>query len=311
MHLTTTLLLAATSYLSIAAADETVGSSPKRGLVFVPNSKHPGDNQIWVEAGSDLTWYYNYGIAASPAYSNRTQEEFEFVPMLWGTSTTFLSDIKSLISGGRNVTHVLTYNEPDGSSATGGSQISPAAAAANWISQVAPLRQLGIKVGAPAVTGGSSGWTWLSSFFDQCADLGTNCTVDFMTVHWYGDFGGLASHLGQLRAAYPNTSIWLTEYALNDAPLSTTQSFFNTTAEYFDRLDYIDRYSYFGSFRSSVSNVGYNATMLDQDGRLTDIGSWYLGKSATGNVPKASVAAGRWGFSVWCAGALVLLMACL
>jgi hypothetical protein len=84
---------------------------------------------------------------------------------------------------------------------------------------------------------------------------------------------------------YPNTSIWITEYALADANLSDSQSFFQTSAEYFDRIDYIERYSYFGSFRSSVSNVGPNAAMLTQDGLLTDIGSWYLGGAATGNEP--------------------------
>jgi hypothetical protein len=34
--------------------------------------------------------------------------------------------------------------------------------------------------------------------------------------------------------------------------------------------------------------VGPNASMLDQDGQLTDIGSWYLGGAATGHVPKGS-----------------------
>lgn len=87
---------------------------------------------------------------------------------------------------------------------------------------------------------------------------------------------------------YPNTSLWITEYALADASLSDSQSFFQTSAEYFDRLDYIERYSYFGSFRSSVSNVGPNAAMLTQDGLLTDIGSWYLGGAATGNEPASS-----------------------
>lgn len=71
----------------------------------------------------------------------------------------------------------------------------------------------------------------------------------------------------------------------------------------------ITHYSYFGSFRSDVSNVGPNAAMLTQDGKLTDIGSWYLGGAATNNVPKggagrhaaslavcalAAVAAGAW-----------------
>jgi len=51
---------------------------------------------------------------------------------------------------------------------------------------------------------------------------------------------------------------------------------------------YITHYSYFGSFRSDASNVGPNAAMLTQNGKLTDIGSWYLGGSATGNVPKGA-----------------------
>lgn len=52
---------------------------------------------------------------------------------------------------------------------------------------------------------------------------------------------------------------------------------------------YITHYSYFGSFRSDVSNVGPNVAMLTQSGDLTDIGSWYLGGSKTGNIPKGGV----------------------
>lgn len=63
------------------------------------------------------------------------------------------------------------------------------------------------------------------------------------------------------------------------------------SSEYFDRLDSVGRYSLFGGFRSKVSNVGPNAVMLSNDGRLTDIGSWYLGGSATGVDPQS--AAGR------------------
>lgn len=107
-----------------------------------------------------------------------------------------------MIDDGRNVTHVLAYNEPDGTSSTGGSSISPSAAATNWISQVEPLRKLGVKTGAPAVTGSQRGLTWLEDFFDACADIGTNCTADFIPLHWYGNFEGLASYLGQVRAAY-------------------------------------------------------------------------------------------------------------
>ena len=61
-----------------------------------------------------------------------------------------------------------------------------------------------------------------------------------------------------------------------------------------DRIDYVGRYSYFGSFRSDISNVGPNAAMLDSKGRLTDIGSWYLGKAATGNIPSAAAKEVAW-----------------
>lgn len=50
------------------------------------------------------------------------------------------------------------------------------------------------------------------------------------------------------------------------------------------------RYSYFGAFRSSVSNVGPNAAFLTQKGELTDIGAWYLGKEETNHTPKGGAA---------------------
>jgi hypothetical protein len=109
---------------------------------------------------------------------------------------------------------------------------------------------------------------------------------------------------------YPNLTIWITEYAYNDATLPDTQSFFNSSAEYFDRIDYITRYSYFGSFRSSQSNVGPNVSMLDKNGKLTDIGSWYLGGAETNNIPTDSAVAVTAG-SVWWALFVVGICFCV
>jgi hypothetical protein len=178
-------------------------SSNKRGLIYI-TSDHPSDAQIWVENNSDLTWYYDYSDTPAAVYSNLSQEEFEFVPMLWGptNSSGFASEIKSQIISGRNITHILTFNEPDGASSTGGSEIMPADAASIWIKDIEPLRNESIRIGAPSVTGSQSGLTWLSEFFSNCTALKTNCTVDFIPLHWYGDFQGLASYLGQVVAAY-------------------------------------------------------------------------------------------------------------
>jgi hypothetical protein len=196
MHLLPTLLAAAA--LPLTFAQDPIGTSSKRGLVFVPSDKHTSDNGIWVKSGTDLTWYYNYGVQPSAVFASQPQADFEFVPMLWGlTDVSFYQEVTALIKSGRNISHVLTYNEPDGSSSTGGSAITPQAAAAMWIKEVEPLRQLGIKVGAPAVTGSNGGFTWLSSFFASCATQGVNCTADFFPIHFYGDYSGLTSHVGR------------------------------------------------------------------------------------------------------------------
>lgn len=79
--------------------------------------------------------------------------------------------------------------------------------------------------------------------------------------------------------------MWITEYSLDNQDLQATQAFYNISAEYFDRLDFVERYSLFGAFRSHVSNVGPNAAMLNRDGELTDIGAWYLGRQRTGVHP--------------------------
>ncbi|KAK8930216.1 Alkali-sensitive linkage protein 1 [Metarhizium anisopliae] len=264
-------------------------ASSKRGLVFTPNAEHAGDNKLWVQSGSDLTWYYNYQSSPSPAYSSLSQDQFEFIPMMWGISsdpndTKFLTDVKKLIDDGTKIKHVLGFNEPDTSSAYGGSNIKPADAALAWVANFEPLGKMGVKLGLPACTGGWDSLPWLKQFLGNCSQLVStgkdkkNCTWDFLPVHWYDNFAGLASHIGE-------------QYAYAHQDLKPTQEFYNQTIDYFDKLDSIGRYSYFGAFRSTNSNVGANAAFLDKSGKLTDIGSWYLGFAATGVTPESSKAA--------------------
>lgn len=217
-------------------------TSAKRGLCYV-STDHEADDNIWDNSTSDLTWYYNYGASPEAEYDGT---DLEFVPMLWGapsnptTDMTFYNTVKGLIEGGQNITYVLGFNEPDGCT-SGGSCVDAETAAQVWKTQMEPLKKAyGVKLGAPAVTGATTGFTWLQNFFTQCAALssnGTSCEVDFIPVHWYGDFQGLASHLGQVNGTYQNISaMWVTEYAYPDGSLEDSQDFYNTSAEYFDRL---------------------------------------------------------------------------
>jgi len=99
------------------------------------------------------------------------------------------------------------------------------------------------------------------------------------------------------------SSIWVTEFACAECTLEVSQQFYNQSTSYLDnQLPYVTHYSYFGAFRSDVSNVGPNAAFLTGKGKLTDIGSWYLGHGETGNVPHGSASAvakfAGWGFVV-------------
>ncbi len=94
-------------------------------------------------------------------------------------------------------------------------------------------------------------------------------------------------------SSWPNTSIWITEYAYAHQELEPTELFFNMTLDYFDRVEDIGGYSYFGAFRSAESNVGVDATFLNNAGELTDMGAWYLGFSATGVSPDSSAISGK------------------
>lgn len=283
-----TILSALVGFAAFAPFTAAQSTSPKRGLCYVPSQKFPGDDSIWVGSGSDLTWYYNYQAEPSASYKNN--KNIQFVPMLWGAKdsdigTPFYDSVKRQIDGGANISYVLGFNEPDGPHSTGGSALPVDLAAARWKAEMEPLKKLGVKLGAPAVTGAASGWAWLQNWFTACNG---GCNPDFIPVHWYGNFEGMASHIGSVMATYPNMTVWVTEYGLPNQDLKTTQEFYNMSKNAMDGWGNLTHYSYFGAFRSDVSNVGPNAAMLDQTGKLTDIGSWYMGGVATNNVPKGA-----------------------
>lgn len=279
-------------YLYILSLSFTLAQTTKRGLCYVHNEDEPQDDKTWVQNGSDITWYYNYKDRPSPVYSNIPQDKFEFIPMMWGVGddpkdTTFLKNVKSLIEDGVNITHVLGFNEPNAGIDVGGSNIDPKTAAQAWVANFEPLGQMGIKLGLPACTGGWDGFPWLLNFIGNCSEILSqdgpekNCTWDFLPVHWYDNFEGLASHIGERLAQWPDAEIWVTEYALAHQELNPTKKHFETTLEWLDREDFIGRYTYFGAFRSDISNVGPNAAFLNNDGDLTKIGKEYLGLSTT------------------------------
>ena len=227
------MLIAITTLLYLPSLLAQSLSSSKRGLIYV-QTKYPSDDDIWDASDSDLTWYYNYGASPTSTFDH---SKLAFVPMLWGapandTDMTFYDTVKGLIDSGMNISYVLGFNEPDGCS-DGGSCVDAKTAAKTWIREVEPLKDLGVKLGAPAVTGAPSGFTWLQEFYTYCAG---NCTPAFIPVHWYGNFEGLASHIGQVNATYENMTMWVTEFAEAGVSLDDSQEFYNESSSFLDRL---------------------------------------------------------------------------
>lgn len=209
-------------------------ASPKRGLCYV-QGEDPEDDRTWDHAESDLSWYYNF--QANPI--GGIDDKLQYVPMLWGEDSSddldgsFFDVVKGHIDSGRDIEYVLGFNEPDGCEG-GGSCIDPDKAAEVWIDQIEPLKDLGLKLGAPAVTGSPRGLRWLQDFYTEC-DGG--CKTDFLPIHWYGNFEGMAAYIGQVNETYQNMTMWVTEFNYPEQDLEETQAFFNQSVNHLDDLE--------------------------------------------------------------------------
>ena len=285
-------------WLAATATAQAGAKSSKRGLIYIPpSSPNPGQNDPFVAPSSDLTWYYNYNAAPTTALSNSSSvHPLEFVPQLWGQPGTGFADAvnRLLDSPGNNISSLLFMNEPDAGK-DGGSGVDPKDAAKIWHEQFASIKEKhpDIQLGSPAVTSAPSGFTWLAEWFAACDPA---CEPDFMAVHYYGPFEGLPFHVNQVNQTFSNITakggMWITEFGFIGQDLPTSERFFNDSIGLLDTLEYVKRYSYFGSFKAKDSNIGPNSAMLDNEGRLTDIGSWYLGGGATGVKPNAAAGKG-------------------
>ncbi|CCC13523.1 hypothetical protein SMACR_07147 [Sordaria macrospora] len=321
-----------TLLLPFLPALATATTSPKRGLIFTPNSNWPKDDLIWLTGPNNLTWYHNYQSLPSPEsdYASLSQKQIQFVPTMWGgneNDTDFLGNVTALMGVDlskedkdddkgnrkgdgkgkdktkravekRDITHVMTFNKPDQPFNVGGSEMAPRVAAKAWIKNIIPLRRLGVKVGLPLVdkphTGGKKRddgeKSWLDMFFANCSGLldkledaeEKTCGFDFVSVYSFGSLEMLKERVGMFENAFPGLDIWITEFGFPSETLENTQEFYNQSIPYLDSKESVKRYAWFGAFRSIVSNVGPNQAFLDPYGKLTDIGSWYLGGNATG-----------------------------
>ena len=265
------------------AAASSAGLTNKQGLALHGDAP-AADNEFLTSEESPISWYYTW----SPWPSDAVSDSVMFLPLLHGLTAVEDEDYLSLLDRlPSSSTHLLTFNEPDGETDTGGSDISPEDAAEAYLEYIAPLRTRDSRswnISHPVVTGSPMGLEWLESFNESCYDLSDDgCPADFVSVHWYGNFEGLASWLGTLRDFYNSSAthmpLWITEMALPQEDEEANFAMMNESRAYLDGLDYVEGYAWFGAFRTDNSNdwTGDGVSLFDDDGGLTDLGAEYLG----------------------------------
>jgi len=282
-HITTALVTPTTpSTTSTIASSSTSASptplvlkpgqkNPKRGLAFAAGTT-PADIINANQTRSVISWVYDWADTP-PDYL--ASSNIPYVPMQWGSVN--IEKFPALVAA-QGAKVMLGFNEPDFASE---SNISPTQAAQLWIQYIQPLRAQGIRLGAPAVTADTTGAPWLINFMEAC----TNCTFDFIPLHWYGSgTPGFYSYIWSVHTAYPTYPIWITEYAEVSANNTVVEQFLNDTIIYLDSLDWIERYAWFGFFRPE-EDKHYN--LLDANGGLNALGQIYVGADTihTGGVP--------------------------
>ncbi|KAF8171991.1 glycosyl hydrolase catalytic core-domain-containing protein [Mycena galopus ATCC 62051] len=213
------------------------GPNPKRGLAYAAtNASDIGHANT---TSAITTWIYNWGLIP-PDYI--VDSGIEFIPMQWGAAG--IENLAVTVKG-LNATTILTFNEPDFDQQ---SNINASFAAQLWMQYIEPLKASGVRLGGPAISSGSSGLPWLQDFMAACSQ----CTIDFLPFHWYGDgTGGFTDYLYSLHANYPNQTLWVTEFAETAPNDTVVLDFMNQTVTMLDGLDWVERYAWFGYFRPS------------------------------------------------------------
>ena len=150
----------------------------------------------------NVLWWYDWNI------DQTSSRDLEYVAIRQNQYWPGLS--QNWQSLGINT--VLGYNEPDNSTANGGSDLSVSTAISSW----GDLLGTGLRVGAPAVSDG--GWSWIADFVAQADAAGLR--VDFVPLHYYwawnpADPAGAANQMYNfLLARYQQVRrpLWVTEW---------------------------------------------------------------------------------------------------
>jgi len=216
-------------------------------------------------------WYYDWNPL--PAAPNPSQE---YVPMAAKTTDAVILYNNALANAyvTNKLTYFLAFNEPDVNG------ITVATAVSLWKEYMEPIRSHNgnYRLGAPAVSSGSGGLTWIEAFIQEC----TGCNIDFVPLHWYGSNANtFESYVASFHTAVGSRTLWVTEFACvqyssSDPACDQTSvyNFMGQTTAWLDGQSYIFRYAWFGMYTAGIPTT--NALFNTAGNARTGLGNQYI-----------------------------------
>ncbi|MDX6765324.1 MAG: glycosyl hydrolase [Candidatus Methylacidiphilales bacterium] len=231
-----------------------------------------GDSPGWAEKLTSLhaKWFYTWaGFVPDDA-----PKGMAFVPMIRSrhSKPEMVAKIRESFAG-HDIKEVLGFNEPDTKHQDG---LTVEQALDLW-----PMyMETGLRIGSPACVHPDK--QWMIDFMAGVEER--KLRVDFVCIHSYGGPNPEA-FLNRLEKVHEmfNRPLWITEFAVGDWNAKTVEEnkhdpktvlrFMDKVLPKLDRLDFLERYSWFSASADSPP-VGTSA-LFDLEGKLTELGQCY------------------------------------
>ena len=205
---------------------------------------------------ANIGWCADWDSSVTPGNgANVGSIECQFVPMLHSIDDNHLHWWEANTASGFD--YLMAFNEPDNcGGGQGGSCMGEGDAVANWNKYMKPKSG---KLVSPAVM--NSGSQWMSNFLDQCTD----CNIQALAFHWYGEVDDIDSTPGSLSATVKTfkaladkhgiPELWISEMAPRSTPSADQMSAYLKFLE--DESNGITRYAFNGlNTGSGIDLVG-------------------------------------------------------
>jgi hypothetical protein len=232
-----------------------------------------------------LGWYYTWG--STPLTKPADVTSMAFVPMAWNADAGFKTGMQSYLAAGNRPPWVFFCNEPN---LVGQATMTPPAVAQLFFDIAGISSPYGIRAVGPHMALGTPPESSITAFsctqnqmvtytFQQpfltdflCETGPTQPTG--MATHPYGNYGELWWISNEMRNAWPDKTVFMTELNLSGSPsLAASLDHLIKAVDYMERTTWVEGYAW---FKERLRRGDPNSLLLPQSGKLTDLGRAYV-----------------------------------